>query len=188
MRNLFKIRQLRRQKAVRLYQAVVSAARQPVFYDEYGVPDTVDGRFDMILLHAALVMRCLSSEGKEGQRLSQAVFDVMFKDMERSLREMGIGDLSVPHHMKRMMKASKGRYYAYDQGFSEPALLKDALRRNLFGTRSDAEIVDSALEQVVFYIQRNIDALNGQAGSVLESGEIYFELADDDRKNADIAA
>src|SRR6476620_11735781 len=79
-----------------VYGAIVSQSRQPIFYEKWGVPDTVTGRFDMISVHMALLFRRLRQEKKAGTEFSQAVFDLFFKDMDRSLREMGVGDLGVP--------------------------------------------------------------------------------------------
>jgi cytochrome b pre-mRNA-processing protein 3 len=115
--------------ARQLYTALVAQARRPVFYAALGVPDTVDGRFDNIALHAFMVMRAVPGMTP---RLRQALFDVMFKDFERACREMGIGDLSVPRHVKRMMTAFKGRFFAYEQAVNDPQMLRDALVRNLY--------------------------------------------------------
>ena len=131
------------ESAGKLYLALVTQARNPVFYTQYGVPDTVDGRFDMIALHAWLVMRRMKSEGETAARLSQALFDAFFGDMDRSLREMGAGDLGVGRRVKAMAKAFYGRVAAYDEALedSEQALT-EALHRNLFrGDASDAALL-----------------------------------------------
>src|ERR1700761_506939 len=84
-----------------VYSAIVAQSRQPRFYAEWGVPDTVTGRFDMISLHLALVLRRLGTE-RDAKVFSQALFDLFFKDMDRSLREMGAGDLAVPKKIRKM--------------------------------------------------------------------------------------
>lgn len=143
--------------AERLYAALVAQSRQPVFYADLGVPDSVDGRFDMILLHSFIVMRRLGREGKAGRSLSQTVYDVMFVDMDRAVREMGIGDLSVKKHVRRMMKAFNGRVAAYESGLNDPAKLHEALRRNLYGTVKDdvpADILNSMADYAVSNVQR----------------------------------
>jgi cytochrome b pre-mRNA-processing protein 3 len=119
--------------AERLYAAAVAQARVPAFYLRYGVPDTLDGRFEMIGLHVFLLMRRLKSEGEAGRALSQSVCDRFFDDLDRSLREMGAGDLGVGRRVKTMAKAFYGRIAAYDASFSGAAL-EDALARNLYGT------------------------------------------------------
>jgi cytochrome b pre-mRNA-processing protein 3 len=96
-----------------IYGMVVAQAREPVFYTSLNVPDTVDGRFDMLLLHLWLVLRHLrETEGGEG--LSQALFDRFCEDMDGNLREMGVGDLTVPKRMQAFGEAFYGRTAAYD--------------------------------------------------------------------------
>src|SRR3954452_11112994 len=79
-----------------LYGAIVAQARAPVFYQIYGVPDTVNGRFEMIVLHAVLLLRRLGNEPEPTRELGQAIFDRFCQDMDANLREMGVGDLAVP--------------------------------------------------------------------------------------------
>ena len=85
-----------------VYNSIVAQSRQPVFYAEMGVPDTVTGRFDMISLHMALLFRRLRHGPQSAKDFSQAVFDLFFKDMDRSLREMGVSDLGVPKKIQKM--------------------------------------------------------------------------------------
>jgi len=118
-----------------LYAALVEQARRPVFYASLGVPDTVDGRFEMVALHMFLVLHRLKAEpGTEA--FAQALFDTMFADMDRSLREMGVSDLSVGRHVKNMAKGLYGRIAAYEGGLHDAtgAMLTEALRRNVYGT------------------------------------------------------
>jgi cytochrome b pre-mRNA-processing protein 3 len=88
-----------------VYSAIVAQSRQPRFYAEWGVPDTVTGRFDMISLHLALLFRRLRGDGEDAARFAQAVFDLFFQDMDRSLREMGVTDLGVPKKIQKMTSA-----------------------------------------------------------------------------------
>lgn len=122
--------------AERLYAECVRAGREPLFYQDFGVPDTLDGRFDMIVLHVALMVRRLSGEGLDGRDLSQVLFDRLFVDMDRSVREMGVGDLSVARHIRRMMEAFNGRLARYDRAIStgDRLALREALRANIYGT------------------------------------------------------
>ncbi|MGH6719194.1 MAG: ubiquinol-cytochrome C chaperone family protein, partial [Alphaproteobacteria bacterium] len=126
-------RRARRATAHRIYVALVEQARQPAFYDTLGVPDTLDGRFDMIVLHLFLVLRRLRAAGGEGTALGQAVFDVMFADMDQSLRELGVGDLGVGRRITAMTKAFMGRVDAYAQACaSGPDALAAAIARNVY--------------------------------------------------------
>lgn len=122
--------------AAALYAAAVAAARAPSLYAALGVPDTLDGRFDMVGLHAFLLIRRLQRAEEPGPALAQAVFDEMFRDMDRSLREMGVGDLSVPRKMRQMWEAFHGRAAAYEAAFagSDAAALPAALARNVWRT------------------------------------------------------
>jgi len=116
-----------------LYGAIVAQARLPSFYLTYGVPDTVEGRFDMIVLHLILLFHRLTREPEQSRGLGQGVFDLFCRDMDHNLREMGVGDLSVPKEMRRLAEAFYGRAGAYEQalGSSDDALLAAALAKNV---------------------------------------------------------
>lgn len=111
-------------------------SRDPRYYEECGVPDTIDGHFDMLVWHVALVMKRFQSEGQWGEDASQVLFDVMFVNIDRNLREAGIGDLGVPRHMRRMMKGFNGRALHYRDALenNDMSALDDSVRRNIFGT------------------------------------------------------
>jgi cytochrome b pre-mRNA-processing protein 3 len=117
-----------------VYSAIVAQSRHPRFYAELGVPDTVTGRFDMICLHLALLFRRLRREREDAHQFSQAVFDLFFRDMDRSLREMGAGDLAVPKKVQKMGNLFYGLLAkvndAIDRG-DRPAL-ETVLSRNIF--------------------------------------------------------
>src|ERR1700694_4931843 len=107
------------QKAAELaYGRIVEHARAPGFFVDVGVPDTVDGRFELICLHAFLYLHRLKREQKRAAPLGQCLFDTMFADFDRSLREMGTGDLSVGREIKRMAQAFYGRVAAYESGLA----------------------------------------------------------------------
>ena len=118
------------------YEAIVAAARHPVFYADWGVPDTVDGRFDMIALHTFLVLDRLKGEQ---EAFRQALVDEFFADMDRSLREMGVGDISVGKKVRKMAEAFYGRLTAYDQAVeSGEGALVAAISRNIFTDHPDS--------------------------------------------------
>lgn len=109
----FKNRKIRKDAAARLYDIAVTNARDPVYYEQMGVADTIDGRFDLLTLQVFLIMNRLNELGPDGHKLAQALFDRMFKMIDLTLREMGIGDMGIPKHMKKMMKAFNGRAHSY---------------------------------------------------------------------------
>ena len=117
-----------------LYGAAVAAARDPYFYADLGVPDTLDGRFDLVGLHVCLLIRRLRALPDPRPTLAQAVFDAMFSDMDINLRELGVGDLSVGKRVRAMWEAFHGRAAAYDAALdaADPAVLEAALARNVW--------------------------------------------------------
>jgi cytochrome b pre-mRNA-processing protein 3 len=114
-----------------IYGMIVTQSREPLFYRDLGVPDTVNGRFDLLLLHLWLVLRRIRPlEG--GAELAQVLFDRFCDDMDANLREMGVGDLTVPKRMQAFGEAFYGRMAAYDMALSEgEAALAQALCKNI---------------------------------------------------------
>jgi cytochrome b pre-mRNA-processing protein 3 len=154
-----------------LYETAVRQAREPAFYAALGVPDSVDGRFELVALHGFLLMRRLKSIDAGGGRLAQALFDIMFADMDASLREMGAGDLGVGKRVKTMAKGFLGRIAAYETGLENPAELQAALRRNLYGT---VEPSAGALAAMAGYAREAAESLKNQPDSALLAGIAGF--------------
>lgn len=166
------IRRRRFEAAGALYGTAVAHARDPVFYTDMGVPDTVDGRFEMLTVHVILIVGRLSEGEETVHPLAQALFDTMFEDMDRSLREMGVGDLSVGKHIRRMGQGFYGRAAAYETGLrGDDAALEEAVRRNLYGTLRDQEI-DSAA--IAHYMRLCAVDLAAQSLDALVRGEVRF--------------
>lgn len=117
-----------------LYGAAVAAAREPYFYTTLGVPDTMDGRFDLIALHAFLLIQRLQALEEPGPALAQAVFDAMFSDMDISLREIGVSDLRIGKRVRAMWEALHGRakVYAAAMQAADGSALEAALARNVW--------------------------------------------------------
>ncbi len=173
MFNLFKSSQ-RDEIAHALYAEVVKQARQPSFYERLGVPDTPDGRFDMILIHAYLLFRRMKNDPDQTKDISQVVFDLMFADMDQSLRELGLGDIGVSHRIKGMVKAFYGRVSAYDEGIfeKEDTQLSAALNRNLY--RKSTPTDDQVLK-TVHYIRRVDRTLAKQDIREILKGQLQFD-------------
>jgi cytochrome b pre-mRNA-processing protein 3 len=118
-----------------IYGMIVTQAREPLFYQGLGVPDTVDGRFDLLLLHLWMVLRRLRQVAG-GVELGQALFDHFCADMDDNLREMGVGDLAVPKRMQAFGEAFYGRSAAYDLALTDNSeALAQALCRNILEGR-----------------------------------------------------
>jgi cytochrome b pre-mRNA-processing protein 3 len=152
-----------------VYGAIVAAARHPRLYADWQVADSVDGRFDMITLHTFLVLDRL--KGAEHD-FRQALVDEFFRDMDRSLREMGVGDLSVGKKVRKMAEAFFGRISAYDQALPQGGeALADAIARNVFpdGVAGDAPGRLSA------YVLEQRQSLAAQDASEIARGRIRFE-------------
>jgi cytochrome b pre-mRNA-processing protein 3 len=153
-----------------LYGAIVAQARDARFYEAYEVPDTVLGRFDLLLLHVALLLRRL----REGDAaLAQGVFDEFCRDMDHNLREMGIGDQGVPRQMRRVGEAFYGRAQAYDAalGAQGEGALADALARNVY---AEAIEPDVAAIRLAAYVRQAAAALNAQPLDELARGVVRF--------------
>ena len=156
--------------AAAMYQRMIVQSRAPAFYRELGVPDTVDGRFDMAVLHAFLLMHRLQAE-RDGPALNQAIFDAMFAHLDLTLREMGVQDLGVGRRIKIMADAFNGRSAAYRQAFEQEdrSALREALRRNVYG---EARPGPDQLEHLVDYAQAANRSLAGQDTRALLRAQI----------------
>ncbi|MBU8540249.1 ubiquinol-cytochrome C chaperone [Roseomonas tokyonensis] len=157
-----------------LYGAAVAAARQPDFFAGLGVPDTLDGRFDLVSLHVALLIRRLRRDSDPvGPKLAQAVFDAMFADMDVNLREMGVGDLVVGKRVKRMWEAFHGRAAAYEAALdaNDQAALAEALSRNIW---RGAAVPDGAAERLAAHAQAVAATLAPQPIAALQRGKVRF--------------
>jgi len=157
-----------------VYSAIVAQSRQPRFYADWLVPDTVTGRFDMISLHLALLFRRLRAETGEQKAFSQAVFDLFFKDMDRSLREMGVGDLGVPKRIQKMGNIFFGLLAAMSEAMDsgDQAGLQAVLSRNIFDGASGPHV-----EALAAYLMAEDRALAAQPVQSITGGLLSFEAA-----------
>lgn len=123
-----------------LHGKIVAAARRPALYSDFGVPDTFEGRFEMVALHAGLVMRRLTGFSGVGAELAQELADSVFRHFDIALREIGVSDVGVPKRIKRMAEAFYGRNRAYGEGLDAPGSerLAAALARNVYGATEPA--------------------------------------------------
>jgi len=159
-----------------LYEAILAQARTPALYRDFGVPDSVDGRFEAIVLHLVLVLRRLKRDFPEGLDLAGALQEAFFEDMDRTLREMGAGDLGVGKRVKRMAEGFLGRLGAYDEALdklpvSGDAGLRAVLQRNVFGTLPAGQGDAAGLAA---YALAQLAALEAQNGAALRQGRVTF--------------
>jgi cytochrome b pre-mRNA-processing protein 3 len=152
-----------------IYGMIVTQAREPLFYRDLGVPDTVNGRFDLLLMHLWLVLRRLKS-ADGGKDLSQALFDHFCNDMDDNLRELGVSDLKVPKRMQAFGEAFYGRTAAYDLALTDGhEALAQALCKNVL----NGENIEKA-RRLAAYAEAVIAALAGQDAAALLSGTVKF--------------
>lgn len=147
-----------------LYTHIVKSSRREVFFTDLEVADTVEGRFDMIVLHAFCVLRRLRQEtdNKAVESFSQAFFDLWFDDMDLNLRELGVGDMGLARRVPKMMEAFYGRATVYEEALSKEdnIELKAALDRNLY---RKTPVSDESLEVMAQYLRQecaNVEKMN----------------------------
>lgn len=140
------------------YIALVAAARNPFFYTELKVPDTLDGRFELIVLHLFFLQhRLVSEKSPENESFAQFLSESFFMDMDRSIRELGVADTGVSHRIKKMGKAYHGCLQAYTATLHDRTGLRAALARNVYGTVADGDV--RALDRLGIYVEKMSTAL-----------------------------
>lgn len=157
-----------------VYSAIVAQSRQPRFYAEWGIPDTVTGRFDMISLHMTLLFRRMRHGDDQVKSFGQAVFDLFFKDMDRSLREMGVGDLGVPKKIQKMSTVFYGLLTKLEGALDRKDLaeIEAVLARNLY----DAGTAQPAAE-LARYLLAEAVGLDAQPLEAITAGRIQLGAA-----------
>jgi cytochrome b pre-mRNA-processing protein 3 len=156
-----------------LYLATVAQSRLPAFYTVCEVPDSVDGRFDMVAIHCFLVMHRLKDQSEKADKVAQVLFDEMFSDMDRGLRELGVGDMGVGKRVRAMAKAYMGRVEVYDEALlqEDDADLCAALGRNLY---RGADVSCDVLAAMALYMRQENARLAGQTEDALLKGNVSF--------------
>ena len=139
-----------------LYQSLVAAARDPLWYREGGVPDSLEGRFDMVATLVALALLRLEAEGERGKAESVQLTEIFIDDMDGTLRQIGIGDFVVGKHVGRLVGALGGRLGALREAFGGGAPLESAVRRNVF---RDAAAEEGQIAYVADRLRKLHDAL-----------------------------
>jgi len=156
-----------------IYGVIVAQARQPAFYLNLGVPDTVEGRFDLLIVHLWLVLRRMKA--LEMVEASQQLFDYFCNDIDANLREMGVGDLTVPKTMKSVGEAFYGRVHAYDAAWEDAsgAGLRVALARNVMNKPMEPAVAAG----LASYVRRAGASLDKVEKAALEAARFQFPEA-----------
>ena len=155
-----------------LYASIVAAARQPIFYSDWNVPDTPLGRFEMLSLHMFLFQHRMHEEAGASWDIAQILIDDFFEDVDHSLRELGIGDLGIPKRMKKLAKMYYGRTAAYDDALErgDKEALVAALSRNI---RPDTASWPEAA-RLADYAIGVVEKLAAQDSETIRAGHISF--------------
>lgn len=140
-----------------LYAAIVAEGRDPFWYREGKVPDTIDGRFDMVAAVTALVLLRLEAEGEAGRGPSVLLTETFIDDMDATLRQIGIGDHVVGKHVGRMMAALGGRLAAFRDA-RDPESLTAAVRRNIFHESPPSEAALASVSARLDQLARGLEA------------------------------
>lgn len=164
-----------------LYDSIVAQSRAEAFYRAMGVPDTMEGRLEVILLHMYLVLERLRPEGAGGEAVSRALIEAFVADMDASMREIGVSDLGVPRRVKRAAAALYERARAYaaaQQESAAPAALDEALAQHIYGLPGASQAGSSRLAG---YARDALAALNRQDGLMLLDGGVDFPTVSPDK-------
>lgn len=141
------------------YAALVQASRNPLFYEDYNVPDTLDGRFEMILVHMMFELESIKPQDTKGS-LRRALAEAFFDDMDRSLREIGVSDTGVGRRVKKMVEAFYGRIDAYEKAIlaDDTDALKEAITRNIY-TGLENEIDNDSVAKMASHIETEYNSI-----------------------------
>ena len=156
-----------------IYQKIVTFSRNKIFYTKYKVPDTIDGRFDMLVLITIIIVFRLSKINGEGIKLSQKIFDIIFKDLDFSLRELGAGDVSVANNMKKLISSYMGRQKIYLKSFknNDEKFLAKAFKNNIYRNNNQKQNLILLLSKNILRINKKLDLIDDK--KILE-GDFEF--------------
>jgi len=162
-----------------LYGAIVAQARQPLFYRGFAVPDTLEGRFEMVVLHMFVLLKRLDGESEQGRDrgragiIAQAVVDALFRQLDDDMRELGIGDLTVPKKMRLAAAAFHDRLRAYREalGSNDSGTLDNLLRRHVY---QDCDADAAVPSRLADYLRLALDLAGEQEFATIETGRLDF--------------
>ena len=165
----------------RLHGEIMAGVRQPALYVEYGVADTFDGRFELLVLLMVLFVRRLARMPAPGPDIAQELTDQMFAELDAAMREMGVGDLAVPKRIKKQAAAFLGRRNAYDGALDAEGMdeLQAALARNVYGEAPEGVASAHAAVRLARYVRAVDAALAGQSIEAIVRGPVALPAAAD---------
>ena len=165
-----------KQELFLFYNKLVEQARQPYFYKELNIPDTVEGRFEMILLHVFVPIHLFKGKSETDDQFCQDLFDAFFADMDRNLREMGVGDLSVGKKVKKLAESFYGRAFAYEEALSlpEPNLTKTLTKTILKNIYDSNESVLREAKSLAVYTKSQVELFKSETfSSLMDINPLY---------------
>ena len=158
-----------------IYKKIVLHSRNKIFYTDFKVPDTLDGRFDLIVLHFYFIHSVLFKKEIKKNNIYNQLLDIMYKDFDSNLREIGVGDLSVGKKVFQMSEAVAGRVNAYNKSKDKKALLYETISRNIYGLKKNIDKKTKSIMVEYFLINlKNIKSKN--LDDIKENTDIFFDL------------
>ena len=148
------------QHAYTLYAHLNAESRDVRFFEAWGVPDTLDGRFEMIVAHMFCYLHTMKQDASDTTDMQRLLIEAFFQDMDRSVRELGVGDTGVSKRIKVMANAFYGRLNAYELGLTNAEMFAKAVRTNVYGTLPEDAPCD--VTSICAYLHEKINALKGQ--------------------------
>lgn len=165
MFGLFKKKSKFEDEAHRVFALIQDHSRAPVFYEDFKIPDTFDGRFDALTLHLFFIIHRLKSD-TSGRAFSQTLFDCAFSTIDQGYRQIGISDMGVPKRMKKLMLAFNGRIHAYDEAIDQgdKRAFVAALDKNIYNivALEDDSAVLAGLSDYAFGVMEYLSGLDAQ--------------------------
>jgi cytochrome b pre-mRNA-processing protein 3 len=169
----FAERTARREAAEKIYDSIVAQSRNPVFYVRCGVPDTLSGRFDMLVIHMFIVMQNLKMGGTEGELLGREIVEAFVKEMDSMVRDLGVADLQVPNEVRKIASLFYGQLVVYTEAVNKKnrAALSDAVWRSF---QSGDETANVAATEIADYIFGAIKNIREMPLNLLLQGHLNF--------------
>ncbi len=158
-----------------IYKKIVLYSRNKIFYINLKVPDTLDGRFDLIIFHLFFIHAVLFNKGTLENKIYDEVLNIMYKDFDSNLRELGVGDLSVGKKIYQMSEAVAGRIDAYNKAKNDKDKLRQVILRNIYGSKKniDKNIISIMIE----YFHINVKSINSKKlVEIKENSDIFCDL------------